>query len=325
MIRFTYTIGSMESFVETFAREIGVPVHNHQLRFPPEYANGYIKSINLPNGISMLLIDFTLHTELYFRRSGSPDQDFFVFCCEEYKIPDQVEFSVGQGIPPSKMTARSALYMVSSLSDFEVHARAGTELRGVRMQIPSTLLKHYFKLGADEDVLSRYLTLRNQSLMLKEVDFESRLIMEELLAEGAAGGLFYESRSLRLLENFFAWLYKQWSHDGNTASKLSRSEIDLMVQVEKDLLEDLALAPFIEDLARKHALSSARLKKLFKEVHGLSIYQHFQKNRMQKAREILFEKKMPIKEVALELGYENASNFSTAFKKQFGILPGKLL
>ena len=34
---------------------------------------------------------------------------------------------------------------------------------------------------------------------------------------------------------------------------------------------------------------------------------------------------LAVKEVAMELGYSNLSNFTIAFKKEFGLLPSKLL
>jgi AraC-like DNA-binding protein len=42
---------------------------------------------------------------------------------------------------------------------------------------------------------------------------------------------------------------------------------------------------------------------------------------MQKARSLLLTGQYTVKEVGLQLGYTNLSNFSLAFKKEFGILP----
>jgi AraC-like DNA-binding protein len=107
--------------------------------------------------------------------------------------------------------------------------------------------------------------------------------------------------------------------------KMSREEIDQITVVEQELLSNLAQAPTISQLARQAAMSPSKLKKQFKDVYGMPIYEYFQKNRMQKAREMLLEGNRSVKAVGMELGFSNLSNFSLAFKKEFDELPSELL
>jgi len=127
-----------------------------------------------------------------------------------------------------------------------------------------------------------------------------------------------------LLENFFTWLYQQMSVMEMNI-KMTRDEIDQITEVENQLLSNLAQAPTINQLARQAAMSPSKLKKQFKDVFGLPIYEYFQKNRMQKARELLLEGNRSVKAVGMELGFSNLSNFSLAFKKEFDELPSELL
>jgi AraC-like DNA-binding protein len=127
-----------------------------------------------------------------------------------------------------------------------------------------------------------------------------------------------------LLENFFSWLYQQMSVM-ELKIKMSREEIDQITVVEQELLSNLAQAPTISQLARQAAMSPSKLKKQFKDVYGMPIYEYFQKNRMQKAREMLLEGNRSVKAVGMEMGFSNLSNFSLAFKKEFDELPSELL
>lgn len=88
------------------------------------------------------------------------------------------------------------------------------------------------------------------------------------------------------------------------------------------LLNDLSAAPTIAELSRTVGLNQCKLKKGFKSLFGTSIYAHFQKERMHKAMQLL--KSNNVTETAMVLGYSNVSHFSTAFRKQFGVLPKKL-
>jgi AraC-like DNA-binding protein len=68
-------------------------------------------------------------------------------------------------------------------------------------------------------------------------------------------------------------------------------------------------------------MSSTKLKKRFKEVYGMKLYEFYNHNRLQKARELLESGQSSVKEVAYKIGFANLSNFSKAYKKAFGILP----
>ena len=72
------------------------------------------------------------------------------------------------------------------------------------------------------------------------------------------------------------------------------------------------------------AMSDSKLKKIFKMVYGLPIYEYFQKHRMQRARLMLLSGSYSIKDVGYTLGYSNLSNFTLAFKKEFNKLPSEI-
>lgn len=92
------------------------------------------------------------------------------------------------------------------------------------------------------------------------------------------------------------------------------------LNVAKDyLLSDLSAAPTIAELAKVVGLNQCKLKKGFKSLFGNSIYAHFQGERMHRAMQLL--KSNNVTETAMVLGYSNVSHFSTAFRKQFGLLP----
>lgn len=85
------------------------------------------------------------------------------------------------------------------------------------------------------------------------------------------------------------------------------------------LLRDLSAPPTIAELAREIGLNQLKLKRGFKAVFGTSVYALFQQHRMERARQLLRDHS--VTETALTLGYSNLSHFSTAYRKQFGILP----
>ena len=108
--------------------------------------------------------------------------------------------------------------------------------------------------------------------------------------------------------------------------KLSNEVISRLDNVERELIKDFSSMPkSIAELAKMAAMSPSKLKNSFKEIYGLPLYQYFQKKRMHKAKSMLVSRKYSVREVGMEVGYSNLSNFAKAFKKSFDQLPSDLL
>jgi AraC-like DNA-binding protein len=104
----------------------------------------------------------------------------------------------------------------------------------------------------------------------------------------------------------------------------SQKDFHSLITIEHQLLNNYGSEfPSIENLAKAAYMSESKLKKLFKQAYGMAIYQYYQKNRMHKAKELLVSKKYTITQVGAMLGYQNMSNFSVAFKKEFNVLPSE--
>lgn len=78
-----------------------------------------------------------------------------------------------------------------------------------------------------------------------------------------------------------------------------------------------------EELAAALNMSYTWFRRMFRQYTGLAPAQYITQLKIQKARELLSVTSMPIKEIALELGYESIDYFSTLFKKQTGTTPGQ--
>ena len=78
-----------------------------------------------------------------------------------------------------------------------------------------------------------------------------------------------------------------------------------------------------EEIAVSLNMSYTWFRRMFRQYTGLAPAQYITQLKIQKARELLSVTSMPIKEIALELGYESIDYFSTLFKKQTGTTPGQ--
>lgn len=77
------------------------------------------------------------------------------------------------------------------------------------------------------------------------------------------------------------------------------------------------------DLALSLQLSPAQFRRLFKTHTGMSPYQYYLQSRINRAKVLLSETTLTIKEIASMLHFENPYHFSNAFKQKTGKPPGQ--
>ncbi len=308
------------------AKQLHTTVENNTLYLPEFIGKGYLKSIDLPNGLQALVGDFTLNQDLLIERSKN-NMEFYVFICDRVTNNRKLYVDVDQDRMESAGTEVAAMYLLSFLSDLNQFATAGTSLSSIRVIISREWLARYLKIDQLDNVLQRYLSLKAKSIHIREMDFETRILMNDILNPAdisPVGTAYVQNRIMMMVENFFAWMYDQLSVM-EMQIHMTREEIDQIMKVEESLTADLSNAPTIKQLSVQAAMSPSKLKKQFKDVYGLPIYEYYQKKRMEKARELLLEGNRTIKAVGRELGFSNLSNFSVAFKKEHHLLPSELL
>ncbi len=79
--------------------------------------------------------------------------------------------------------------------------------------------------------------------------------------------------------------------------------------------------PSLADVARAVLLSPNYLTSLFRAETGLSLGSTIQRERMVRAKELLADSRRTVKDVAYEIGFDDPSSFSRAFKRVEGISP----
>jgi AraC-like DNA-binding protein len=102
------------------------------------------------------------------------------------------------------------------------------------------------------------------------------------------------------------------------------SEVEALIQKARfRFLENLARPLDLESFARELKLDYPAFRRLFKDYTGLSPYQYFLQLKIHRARHLLQEGNLSVKEVAYELGFDNQYYFSRIFKKKTGRSPSE--
>jgi AraC-like DNA-binding protein len=103
----------------------------------------------------------------------------------------------------------------------------------------------------------------------------------------------------------------------------SRQEARLF-EVREMLSKRFAEAITLERIAKEVGINRMALTSGFRQLFGMSVHDCLRKHRMERAYELLQDNAYSIGQVAVNVGYNHACNFSTAFHDHFGFSPQKV-
>ncbi len=89
------------------------------------------------------------------------------------------------------------------------------------------------------------------------------------------------------------------------------------------LRENVGRAVDLEALAGSLHFSYPHFRRLFRELTGVSPYRYHLQLRIMRAKELLEEGSLPVKEVAAALGFDDPYYFARIFKEKTGVPPSK--
>ncbi|WP_052496011.1 helix-turn-helix domain-containing protein [Pedobacter lusitanus] len=108
-----------------------------------------------------------------------------------------------------------------------------------------------------------------------------------------------------------------------TSQTLNTADVKRIYEVKDKILSDIDTPPVLSELVKLSGMSESKLKRLFKQIFGNSIYNYYQSFRMKKAAYLIKEENLPVSEAGYLLGFSNLSHFSRLFEAHIGIKPKK--
>lgn len=146
----------------------------------------------------------------------------------------------------------------------------------------------------------------------------AQLFKSEIFNGGLAGKIYTESLrnllAVHLLRNYSSSSSKPALQNG----PLSQVQINQLRDfIEDRLTEDLTIA----DLAAVVHLSPFYFARTFKAATGQPPHRYITQQRMERAKFLLSVTRLPVAEIAYQVGFENKSHFNAQFRKATGTTP----
>lgn len=296
------------------------PVYN-TISLPVNEGSGIIKLTDTNNGLQVLAWDIQVNGIRQFKKiplrpaSGR----FFTIIASLSPEHFQIRKKEGTVLPDMIFMAGEHPLLYTFLP--------GHRIKALVINVSAEWVFREFR-DADPDLLFQAHDLfydKKPLLFTEEASFTMHHSLEEMqdLMSRDPGNPFYaRTKTLSILHDIFRRLQTTQAHNKKESNIQLHAK---MFAIEKILDEylDKNLPP-IKDIAKQVALSESTLKRNFKKVYGVSIYEFYLRKKMQLARHLLDQQPISVKEVAYMLGYEKTSNFITMFKKYYDFSPGTL-
>lgn len=128
------------------------------------------------------------------------------------------------------------------------------------------------------------------------------------------------AQSDRLAATFLGCLHARL---GGSPSSPKVRRLDL-AKLDRFIDHHLASPISVSDLAGQACLSEAHFSSCFRELTGLTPWQYVRRRRLEAARRLLEESRMPLSQIAVNTGFAHQSALSHAFRSTFGCPPSQL-
>jgi AraC-like DNA-binding protein len=274
------------------------------LQVPP------IRTGRLYSGITWLVIDLSLREDLTLTRLPST-------------LPAIVlQFDLETNHPTLRLSS-------TANAQETVHLR-NARLRKIAILITPAFLRHHLQKDVRDDLIRQ--AGHTPHPYTEPIPFDFRPLLEEILHADASAPLhrlLLHNRLLLLAEKFlYAFIHKTPQPQPGSIhwAKAKEKDVDALRDVMK-MLSDTQLHKFpsIDALSKAAMMSSTKLKTRFKQIYGMKLYEFYNHHRLLQAKEMLRTGHYSVKQVGLNIGFSNLSNFAKAFRKEFGVLPREIV
>lgn len=327
MFSYEYIHSSYSDMINDLSGKLGVKLKDNWLFLPEEFGSGYYRVLQLSNGLDVNIINCRINKDWLLSRK-SDDKEYYTLRFDELTVEKNMRIGIDADVVEKEKTTIAVAYLTSSLFDWYYHGTKGTSFKAVNILIPKEWLGKLMGIGVFDDILPAYIALKSRSFNMEPLDTVYYQLMNEIMQEDPDmpfPHLYIENRVQLLLERFFTRIHSRVSL-ADVETNIKQDDIFTVFRIEKILVENFSQKPkSIEELSRTATMSSTKLKKIFKSVYGVPIYEYYQQKRMEKAGELLSTGKYSVKQVAEVIGYSNISNFTLAFKKYMKQEPSEFI
>ncbi|MDV4102707.1 AraC family transcriptional regulator [Elizabethkingia anophelis] len=299
---------TVPKIIELFANLLGTELENRKLEIPDRFGKGYCRGFVFNEHIRMIISNYELYEDLTIENPDIDTAEKMIF----FKFRNVFSQS---GIP-SVMIGTSRLNTDDVIS---IHSNTAT----INIEIDAHYLNSLF-YSYEKSPILKGLLQNAQPYLFEQVLYSSlQEIVNDIISENTEEVFELFFLRVKAEELICRLLMDLDKRDEKQIYALNFYDIEAIYRIKALIIEDLGVPPVISELSVIAGMSPTKLKRLFSQIFGNSIFSYYQDLRMKEAAALLKEKKYLVSEVGYKLGFTNLGHFSRIFKQHIGMSPKK--
>ncbi|NFD17520.1 AraC family transcriptional regulator [Clostridium botulinum] len=276
-----------------------------------QFGVGNFSRMKIEDGLEISKINM-YSTDMYFDNRGYGDHILEIGYCYSgitkiLALPSNKEYILKEG----------QVFIYKALNDVEHFKFKYDKCKTVSIHMHFNTIKKAVNPIWEDKVIMDWETQMNNIfkkdiLIIEKASYDIKKIAEEIDDIQIDNMMGYMKLKLKTIE-FLAIFFEK-----NSNIKLIQSsedeERESIIKAKDIISNNLREPPSLKKLAGDLNISLYKLQKAFKNVTGNTVYEYIKKSKIEKAKYLLKNTNMSILEIANEIGYENPSKFSNAFK-----------
>ncbi|MDN3693557.1 AraC family transcriptional regulator [Chryseobacterium tructae] len=302
--------------LKNLAYLLGAEIKQRKLEIPLPYGSGYCTGFIFNEHIRMLISNYKLNENIIIENPElNPAKKMLFFKFQNVfsnteKISDRKHFTK----LPSVLIGTSRLNTDNVVS---IHTNTET----INIEVDADYLRELFQ-EEEQSVLLKNLLQNTEPFLFEQLVYPSlQNIVDQIISEETEERFRLFFLRIKAEELICRLLMELEKRNEKRLYALNTRDIETIYEIKEQILAHLEVPPVINDLAVKAGMSPTKLKRLFKQIFGDSIFSYYQGFRMKEAAFLLREKKHTVSEVGYAMGFTNLSHFSKIFNEHIGMKP----
>jgi len=293
--------------LNVLAHLFGTVVKDRKLEIPEQFGKGYVSRYIFNDQIRMMIMNYELKENLSIDNPAVNDSRNMIL----FKF--QHIFAETEKQPTVFITTTS----MNVHPVIPIHTNTST----INIEVDSDYLRSLFDQSEKSPVLQSLLE-NTQPLFFEQVIYPSlQEIVNEIVSASVQETFKLFFLRIKAEELVCRLLMELEKREGKHLYALNSRDLQTIYRIKEEMLAHLDTPPVINDLAVAANMSPTKLKSLFKQIFGNSIFSYYQEFRMKKAALLLKEGSLSVSDVGYQLGFTNLSHFSRVFQEHIGMKP----
>jgi AraC-like DNA-binding protein len=298
------------------AQMLGTEVRNRRLEIPGKFGKGYCTGFIFNDHIRMLISNYELKEDVVVSNPDINAAGRMIF----FKFQNIFSRSENPTDERPAETTPSVLIATSRINTDEaiaIHTNTST----INIEVDAGYLNGLFSQPGKSPVLQSLLQ-NAQPLLFEQIIYPSvQRIVDEIVSEPVDKTFELFFLRIKAEELVCRLLMELEKREAQHLYPLNSRDIKALYNIKEEMLNHLETPPVIAKLALSAGMSPTKLKRLFRQIFGSSIFSYYQEFRMIEAARLLKEENLSVSDAGYQLGFTNLSHFSRVFQKHTGMKP----